>query len=119
MYKRASLVVTLFAALAAYSSIAAADGIAAAPLPDGALQVFVASNGRLLTAWKLTPDPNAGWTALTAFSPPSPLYVTDVTVGRLPDARLQLFAVTTSGLITSWKQTSDPGSPWTNWTAFP
>jgi hypothetical protein len=119
MHKRASLGVILFAAVAGYSSVAVADGIAVAPLPDGRLQLFFVSQGRLLTSWKQTPDPNSVWTPLAGFAPAPRGAVSDVAVGRLPDGRLQLFSTSPNGqLSTSWKQSIDPNSLWTDWVPF-
>ena len=119
MRKRANLlVVTLLAAVAGYCGAAAADSLAVGTLPDGRLQLFVVSQGQLLTAWKQTPDPNAGWTPLAGFSPRPSGSITDVTVGRLPDGRLQLFSNGSNGLTTSWKRSADPNSDWTGWTPF-
>lgn len=118
MRRRASLAVTMLVALTAYSSIAAADGIAVAPLPDGSLQLFVVSKGKLLTAWKTTPDPNSAWTPPTDFSPPPSGGVIDVAVGRLPDGRLELFITGSGGIATSWKQSTQPNAPWANWVPF-
>jgi hypothetical protein len=118
MRKRATLLLTLLAAVAGYLSTAAADGLAVAALPDGRLQLFVVSQGQLLTAWKQTPDPNAGWTPLVGFSPRPNGRINDVAVGRLPDGRLQLFSNGSNGLTTSWKRTADPNSDWTSWVPF-
>lgn len=118
MHKRASLVVTLLAAVASYSSIAAADGIAVASLPDGRLQLFVVSQGKLLTAWKKTTDPGSAWTPLTAFSPPPSGSINEVAVGRLPNGSLQIFLTGSGGVTTSWQQSADPNSAWTNWVPF-
>jgi hypothetical protein len=94
-----------------------ADGLTIGALPDGRLQLFVAAGGQITSSWKETPNPNSGWTPLSAFRP-TPAPVNDVTVGRLPDGRLQLFASTTQGLYTCWKETTDPNANWTQWSKF-
>ena len=98
-----------------YSDTASAEGMAVAPLPDGRLQLFVVMHGELFTAWKRTPDPNADWTPLTIFSPHTVGRVRDVTVGVLPDGRLQLFVIGSDGLTTSWKVFRNPNAAWTEW----
>jgi hypothetical protein len=87
--------------------------VAVGTLPDGRLQVFIASNGQLWTIWKTSPDSNSGWSPLSLF--PAPPNISDVTVGRLPDGRLQLFASSNVGTFTAWKTSSDPDASWTNW----
>jgi hypothetical protein len=40
-------------------------------------------------------------------------------MGHLPDGRIQLFAVDTSGgMWTMWKLTTDPNAGWTQWQSF-
>jgi hypothetical protein len=40
-------------------------------------------------------------------------------VGTLPDGRLQVFMTGSDGTVYSrWKITTDPNSPWTNWSPF-
>jgi hypothetical protein len=109
-------VITLVVALG-YSSLGAAQGLAVGPLPDGRLQLFVVSQGQLMTAWKKTPAPDSGWTPFVAFNPAPNGTIIGVTVGRLPDGRLQLFLTGSAGLTTSWKRTTNPDSGWTVWSA--
>lgn len=99
-------------------SSAPAGELAVAPLPDGRLQLFAVAQGRLFSAWKRTPDPDSQWTPMRAFDPPPPGSIKDVTVGRLPDGRLQIFVIGSEGLITSWKRTPNPSSGWTDWIQF-
>jgi hypothetical protein len=105
-------------ALATLPGAARAGDLAVAPLPDGRLQLFVISHGQLFTAWKQTRNPNSSWTPLAVFDPVVGGKVKDVTVGRLPDGRLQLFVMGPEGLYTSWKQNPNPGAGWTEWTPF-
>jgi hypothetical protein len=106
------------AVLAGLSGIARAGELAVAALPDGRLQLFVVSQGQLLTAWKRTQNPGSQWTPLAAFDPPPGGTVRDVTVGELPDGRLQLFVTGSNGLITAWKRTPHPEAGWSRWSPF-
>ncbi|HLW92902.1 MAG TPA: hypothetical protein VKS78_16590 [Roseiarcus sp.] len=119
MRKRAFLLLA-FAALGVSvpANLALSDGMAVAPLPDGRLELFVASKGKLLTAWKQTADPNSPWSPLGAFSPAPSGDIDDVAVGILPDKRLELFITSASGVSHCWKQSPGPSAPWSNWTPF-
>jgi hypothetical protein len=118
MSKRVNFVIAIAIALAATKAVAAAGGIAAAPLPDGRLELFVVTNGKLQAAWQNSTAQNSGWTSLSDFSPAPNGTVNDVAVGKLQDGRLQIFVTGPSGVSTCWKQSNDPNSGWTNWTAF-
>lgn len=106
------------ALMTGYCGNASAEGMAVARLPDGRLQLFVVMEGELFTAWKGTAHPDAAWTPMTIFSPHTVGDVRDVTVGVLPDGRLQLFVNGSDGLTTSWKVSRDPNAPWTDWSPF-
>jgi hypothetical protein len=106
-------------------SSAPVTSLAAAPLPDGRLQLWAATtDGGLFTTWKTTTDPDAAWADWTAFTlggtgPTTP--VTSLTAAPLPDGRLQLWVgttLTTGGLFTTWESSTDPSAGWADWTAF-
>lgn len=118
MRKPASLIIAILIAASTWCSSAKADSLAVGPLPDGRLQLFVISNGKLLTAWMSTNDPTSAWTKVVPFDPAPTGEVAEVTVGRLPDGRLQLFVLSASGVFMSAKQTTDPDSVWTPWQQF-
>jgi len=113
----ASALVMIIATLLS-SNIAVSSSMAVAPLPDGRLVLFVVQQGKVLICWKQTAAPDSPWTDLVGFHPNPDGTITDVAVGRLPDGRLELFATTPNGLLTSWKQTPDPNSAWTPWVPF-
>jgi hypothetical protein len=83
------------------------------------MQAFaIESDGKIISRWKETTDPNSAWTPWSSFQTPQG-GATSMAVGTLPDKRLQLFATTSNGSIVScWKQTTDPNSAWTAWSAF-
>jgi hypothetical protein len=87
------------------------------PLSDGRLQVWaVNQSGELWTRWKMTTDPNAGWSGWVRHDAPTLL---SVTAGPLPDGRLHLFALDTGGNSwAAWKITTDPNSAWAEWHQF-
>ena len=72
--------------------------VAAAPLTDGRIQVFIAVGGhnssRLVTRWKATTDVNAAWTDSVDFGMPAGQGISRIAAGRLSDGRIQLFATT-------------------------
>jgi len=97
--------------------------IAVAPLSDGRLQLWAGTTaGQLLTTFKQTTDPNAGWSAWSNFGPggvPIAGTITSLAVAPLEDGRLQLWAGTTAGqLLTTFKQTTDPNAGWSAWSNF-
>jgi hypothetical protein len=93
-------------------------GMAAAPLSDGRLQVWVVDQeGNLRSRWKLTIDPNANWAGWSGFPQPAPLV--SVAAAQLTDGRLQLFALDENGgTWSAWKTTTDPDAVWTSWSGF-
>jgi hypothetical protein len=113
----ASAVVIIIATLLS-ANVAVSSSMAVAPLPDGRLVLFVVQQGKVLICWKQTAAPDSPWTDLVGFHPNPEGTISDVTVGRLPDGRLELFATTPNGLLTSWKETPDPNSAWTPWVPF-
>jgi serine/threonine-protein kinase len=97
--------------------IAPADTLAVGTLTDGRLQAWEISGENLRSRWKITTDPNSGWTSWSSFPQPGPLK--SIAVGRLPDGRLQLFAMDTGGDRWScWKKTMNPNAGWTTWSPF-
>lgn len=100
-----------------------AQQLAAAPLPDGRLQLWVADGGGgLQSTWKKSADPNADWSGWADFLSEVGAVsggVTQVAAAPLPDGRLELWAVDrTGGLLTTWKETTDPDANWTAWSDF-
>lgn len=97
-----------------------AHAVAAGRLPDGQLQLFATNAaGTVYTCWKSTTDPSASWTAWSAFNNVGS-GVTQLAIGPLSDGRLQLFAISSGGSISScWKATTDSHSAWTSGSAFP
>lgn len=94
--------------------------LAAGTLPDGRPQLFaVDTSGGLQTTWKSTNDPSAPWAQWGALAPAPGALLAQIAVGTLPDGRLQLFGVDTSGVLqTTWKSTNDPNAPWVQWGAL-
>jgi hypothetical protein len=81
------------------------------------MQLFATNaQGQTISCWKTTTNPNAAWTAWSAFDG-TPLKF--VAAGDLEDGRIQLFGIEPNGQIVSrWKQTADPNSGWTAWSSF-
>lgn len=89
------------------------------PLADGRLQYFAIDTSlQLWSRWKETNDPNSGWTDLTAFQMPPINEVVRICGSRLPDGRVQLFAIDGDRNTWSCWKTGDANSAWTPWTAF-
>jgi len=90
--------------------------VAVGELSDGRLQVFeITADGRLRSRWKISTDPNSAWTGWV-YSTDLPAPFQSIAVGKLPDRRLQLFAVDVNGVSWSkWKVTTDSNSTWTEW----
>jgi len=86
-------------------------------LSDKRMQLFATdTQGRTLSCWKTTTDPNAAWTAWSVLDGPSLKFIA---AGDLEDGRIQLFGIETNGQIVSlWKQTANPNSAWTSWAGF-
>jgi hypothetical protein len=92
--------------------------ITAGGLEDGRMQLFgIDTYGHIFSRWKLTPDPNSGWSGWSNF--PMPFYpVTSICVGYLSDKRMQLFATAEGRMYSCWKTTTDPNASWTSWSDF-
>jgi hypothetical protein len=101
---------------------AGASSLAAAPLTDGRIQVFIAVVGnnvsRLVTLWKATTDVNAAWTDPVDFNLPAGQRIFRIAAGRLSDGRIQLFATTDTDVLTTWKETTNPNAQWSPWRTF-
>lgn len=99
-----------------------ARSVAAAPLTDGRIQVFIAVVGtnvsRLMTRWKETTDVNAQWTEPVNFGLPAGQGISRIAAGRLSDGRIQLFATTATAVFTSWKNSTNPNDMWSPWQTF-
>ena len=85
----------------------------------GRMQIFgVGSDFNVYTKWKNTIDPNSSWSnwenlggATRGIADDS-----DVTIGYLPDGRMQIFCAGNDGFLWSrWKITTDANSPWSDW----
>ena len=103
--------------------------LAAGNVSDGALQIWAkvytaesegfSTSGALMSAWKVTSDPNSSWTTWQdPFLPElvSGAYKDACGAGQLSDGRLQLWGVTSDGkLHTTWKSSTNPNAAWTDW----
>jgi hypothetical protein len=108
----------LIASLVEFSTFARADDIAVAPLSDGRLELFVVSDGKLMTSWAKNYDGDPAWVPLIPFNPAPTGPITSVSAGRLLDGRLQVFVTGPNGILVSRKQGVDPNAGWTLWKAF-
>jgi hypothetical protein len=97
---------------------ARADEITVANLPDGRLELFVVQGGKLLTSWAKNYDANASFTPLVPFNPVPAGTIVSVAAGRLLDGRLQVWVMTSGGILMSHKESSDPNSGWSAWADF-
>jgi hypothetical protein len=97
-----------------------AESAAAGHSPDGRVQVWVSVSGRLQSTWKTSCDPDSGWIApWQAPFEPDPGPINDIAVGQLSDGRMQAFATSSDNrLLTTWKTSCQPNSPWAAWQAF-
>jgi len=107
--------------------------LCAAELPDGTVQVFaleaLQTSTVLMSCWQSTagqPSPTKhAFNTMTPFEPAlpgQPWANMGVRVVTLPDGRLQLWGLTTSGpfeqaqqIVTCYKTTTEPGAAWSNW----
>ncbi|HEY6276855.1 MAG TPA: hypothetical protein VIX86_11045 [Streptosporangiaceae bacterium] len=90
--------------------------LGAGNLSDGRLQLWASrGDGTMISTWKTSTQPNASWSPWSQMEPPF-VGAVDITVGRLPDLRPQLWAIgRDSSLSTTWKTTTDPSSAWAAW----
>ena len=113
---------TFYTGESAVGGGAGARSLAAAPLTDGRIQVFVVVLGnnasRFLSAWKVSPDVSSAWTDLTDFNLPTSKPITRITTARLSDGRIQLFATTFDEVITTWKVDGSSTAAWAPWQNF-
>jgi hypothetical protein len=89
-------------------------------LPDGRMQLFVVSNDQALySAWKAATNPDSSWSSWADMGQPENAYLNNVSVGYLPDGRMQLFTPDNRGTVYSrWKTTTDPDSSWSGWVSM-
>ena len=99
-------------------------------LPDDRMQLFVSDGQNVWSIYKLTADANSAWSNWTslgspALGSPSSIFGNTIAVGQLPDFRMQIFIVehdqinsTLGNIYTMYKLTTDPDSPWSNWTSL-
>jgi hypothetical protein len=85
-------------------------------LPDGRMQLFAVGD-TIYTAWKNTTDANSAWSGWSAIPTPYPPHpnseFSQISIGYLPDQRMQLFFKTHSPMVnTLWKTNSNPNSNW-------
>jgi len=86
-------------------------------LPDGRMQMFVVGHDHnLYSIWKITTDPNAAWSEWANMGRPGGTSLNNVSLGYLPDGRMQLFAADSTGTVNSiWKKTAEPDASWSDW----
>jgi hypothetical protein len=104
--------------------------VAAAPLPDGRLQLFAVlragwGSGRIFTTWKTSTHPDAGWSPWSDFLQEQPSAaisqgdINAIAVAPLSDRRLQLWVVAANyWLYTTRKTTTHPNAEWSPWANF-
>jgi hypothetical protein len=99
---------------------------AVAALPDGRLQLWVASTadtgefGPVYSCWQLPNDSDAEWSPWIAdWNINGRADLVTMTVARLTDNRLQLWGLDQEGnMLTTWKIGTDSNSNWTPWSYF-
>jgi hypothetical protein len=107
------------------------NSIVVGRLSDGRLQLFAEKDGELWSTWKQTTDPNAPWTGWSPFLPGNRGLFERATCGAaaaLPNGALQFFALASShqpvsasigtGVVTTWKLSSDVEAGWADWDVF-
>jgi hypothetical protein len=95
--------------------------IAAAPLSDGRLQLWVKSEDdkKLFTCWKIDSSPDAAWSSWVRFPVPADYHIHDVAVAPLSDGRPQMWFYFDRRLFTCWKIDASPDAAWSSWVSFP
>jgi hypothetical protein len=95
-----------------------AASIAAGNLLDGRIQLWaLTTKGNLVTTWKESVSSDADWKPWTSFALPiaglgGTTTLIDLATGKLPDGRLQVFAVSKDGQVwTFWRS----GEDWSDW----
>ena len=98
--------------------------IAAGRSPAGRVQLWIGP-APVVTTWKETATPGAGWFSWQPFLfvPADEYegdneYPADLTVGQLPDGRVQLFADNALTIWTTWKETTKVNESWNGWRKF-
>jgi acylphosphatase len=105
---------------------AVGNTIAVGRLEDSRMQIFITgfddtthNLGSIYTKYKLTTDPNSAWSNWTSLGSPGGSYSGDVSVGYLPDGRMQIFICASDGTVhTAYKLTTVPTSDWSGWTSL-
>jgi hypothetical protein len=100
--------------------VARVASMAAAPLSDGRLEAWaVRDTGGLVSTWQVAPSSRADWAPwfdFLAYRPELPAPVSQVAMARLPDDRLEAWAVTTEGgLFSTWKVNTGANADWAPW----
>jgi hypothetical protein len=98
--------------------------VMAAVLPDKNLQVWEMFEPYLLTRWKASTEPSAGWTNWIEFQRMINTGIiminfSDISWVPLSNGIPQLFAISGGKIYTCWKASTDPGAKWTTWSEFP
>jgi hypothetical protein len=102
---------------------AAAAHVAAASLPDGRIELWVAlADGRLFSTWQTSLDADAVWSGWNDFLlevGPLPGGATSLAVAALADGRLELWVASANGgLFSTWKLQRDSNAAWSAWGDF-
>ncbi len=98
-------------------------GLSVGYLPDQRMQLFIfGDDGNIDSSWQTVADSNSDWSEWTSMGVPAAPsgglagILGNVSIGYLPDQRMQIFVVGSNGsLFSLWKITTDPGSLWTDW----
>jgi hypothetical protein len=86
------------------------------------MQIFsIGYDNNLHTMWKVSTDPDAAWSNSTSLGNAGPNFNVPlaVSVGYLPDQRMQIFVAGWGGNVyTMWKETTDSSSAWSKWASL-
>jgi hypothetical protein len=95
-----------------------ATDVTAGHSPDGRAQLWALGYDNVLrTTWKVTSEPNSGWTPWETFLAHPDLG--SPVAGQLSDGRMQIWAVDHEVAIwTTWKVSTEVNAPWSGWTQF-
>ena len=88
---------------------------AAAPLPDGRLQLWgIDTANQLWTRWQTSAGPNADWSGWSQHG--GIAKVKQIAVAPMSNKALHLWAVDTNNVLwTCWKTSADPDADWSAW----
>ena len=103
--------------------VARVSTMATAPLSDGRLEAWaVTDTGGLVSTRQVATNSRADWAPwfdFLAYRQGLPAAVRQVAMARLPDNRLEAWAVTANGgLFSTWKVSTDPDADWEPWFDF-